>query len=54
MKDKIVDLLYKYYGSDSGYLFGLTPEKRVVVEAIVKSTLAIEKELLKDKGGDLR
>jgi hypothetical protein len=29
-------ILYKAYGTDSGYLFGITPDKRDSVEAIVQ------------------
>lgn len=39
---EIVNEIYKLYGTDSGYLFGLHPEKRDIVEAIVKTTLIIK------------
>ena len=38
---RITDKIYGLYGSGSGHLFGLSPEKRPVVEAIVKATLEI-------------
>ena len=35
----VTELIYKGYGSDTGYLFGLEPDKKPVVEAIVQCTL---------------
>ena len=42
---EITRRLYIAYGSDTGYLFGILPDKRSAVEAVVQSTLDIEKEL---------
>jgi hypothetical protein len=36
---KMVEAIYKLYGSSSGYLFGLPPQMRSIVEAIVQATL---------------
>lgn len=33
--------LYKLYGGERGYLFGLKPQERYIVKAIVKQTLWI-------------
>ena len=38
---RIADKLYVLYGSDSGYLFGIPPERRNSVEAIVQATIEI-------------
>ena len=42
--DKAVDLtakLYKFYGTDSEHLFGISPEKKSAVMSIVIATLNI-------------
>jgi hypothetical protein len=36
---KLTDRLYKSYGSGSGYLFGILPNYRSAVEAIVQVTM---------------
>lgn len=36
---EITDKIYKLYGSDSGYLFGIKPEYKSVVESIVSLTI---------------
>ena len=36
---EITNIIYNAYGSHSGYLFGLSPEQREAVEAIVQSTI---------------
>jgi len=38
---RIADKLYKIYGTDSGHLFGLLPNERLSVEAIVQSTIEV-------------
>ena len=38
---KITEILYVLYGSSTGYLFGVPPEKRQAVEAIVSCVLDI-------------
>ena len=42
-------ILYKAYGSHSGYLFGITPDKKEAVEAIVQVTI----DMCKDKIGEI-
>ena len=42
--EKITNELYGAYGSDTGYLFGLEPKHRNVVQAIVEFTLDHNKE----------
>ena len=42
--DKVVDVLYKLYGSGTGVLFGLPPDKRFVVRAIVVGLLRLEED----------
>jgi len=32
------------YGSDSGYLFGISPEKKSFVEAVIQATIDILKK----------
>lgn len=41
---RITEHIYKAYGSDSGYLFGILPNYRSAVEAIVQCTLDIAAE----------
>ena len=36
---EITDRIYKGYGSDSGYLFGIPPNLRHAVEAVVQCAL---------------
>ncbi len=42
---KITDLIYRVYGSSSGWLFGISPDYRSAVEGIVESAIAFGKEL---------
>jgi hypothetical protein len=35
------DKIYKLYGTDSGYLFGIPPSLRGAVEVVVKVTMRI-------------
>ena len=42
-------VIYKAYGSGSGYLFGITPDKRDAVEAVVQATI----DMCKDKVGEI-
>jgi len=44
---KIANKIIKIYGSDSGVLFGIPPEKKHAIEAIVQATIEIIK---KEKG----
>jgi hypothetical protein len=37
--EELVQKIYRAYGSDSGYLFGLNPNQRPIVAAIVKAAL---------------
>lgn len=41
--EKITDALYKKYGSDTGYLFGIEPKYRDGVQVIVRFTLDYNK-----------
>ena len=41
---KITDIVYKQYGSGTGYLFGIPPNLRSAVEAVVKATMAIAED----------
>jgi len=41
---QITEHIYKAYGTDSGVLFGIPPEHRSVVEAIVQCVLDIVSE----------
>lgn len=41
----ITELIYRVYGTDSGYLFGISTIYRTTVEAIVQITLDMEKEV---------
>lgn len=36
---ELTECIYKGYGSETGYLFGIPPDKREAVEAIVQCTL---------------
>ncbi|MDP2951813.1 MAG: hypothetical protein Q8O76_00675 [Chloroflexota bacterium] len=38
---RITDLIYHAYGSGTGYLFGIDPQWRSSVEAIVKITIEL-------------
>lgn len=38
---RIANKIYAVYGSDSGHLFGLLPNERHSVEAIVQATIEI-------------
>ena len=40
----IANKIYRMYGSDSGYLFGISPEKKPFVEAIIQATIEILKK----------
>lgn len=37
--EELVQDIYRAYGTDSGYLFGLNPNQRIIVEAIVKAAI---------------
>jgi len=37
--EEITDTLYAVYGSDSGYLFGIPPDLKYAVQAIVKKVI---------------
>jgi len=37
----IANKIYRMYGSDSGYLFGILPERRNSVEAVVQATIEV-------------
>jgi len=41
--ERITDELYKSYGSDTGYLFGIKPDQRFIVQTIIKFTLEYNK-----------
>ena len=41
---RITERIYLAYGTDSGYLFGILPNYRSAVEAIVQFTLDIKDE----------
>ncbi len=43
------EVIYKAYGSGTGWLFGISPDKREAVEAIVDVTI----EMCKDKIGEI-
>ncbi len=43
-EDEIMILLYKFYGTDSGVLFGLQASEKPIVKVIVKAILNIIKE----------
>lgn len=40
----IANKIYRIYGSDSGYLFGISPDKKPLVEAVVQATIEILKK----------
>ena len=40
----IANRIYVAYGSDSGYLFGISPDKKPFVQAIVQATIDILKK----------
>lgn len=42
---EIAEMIYRAYGTDSGYLFGLPPEYKDAVETIVRVALNIDKEV---------
>lgn len=44
-EEKIVGLIYKLYGSDSGVLFGIESKHKKAVEVIVRLTLEMEKDM---------
>lgn len=46
---RITNIIYKVYGTDSGCLFGIPPEKREKVEAIVQATIEIFMNDTKEK-----
>jgi hypothetical protein len=41
---EIVERIYRAYGTDSGFLFGLPPEYKDAVETIVRVALNMDKE----------
>ena len=45
----LTDIIYRAYGSHTGYLFGILPNNRSAVEAIVQTTIELyeDKELMK-------
>ena len=47
---KVMDYIYTLYGSSSGHLFGLPPEHKKSVEAIVKVVLSMLTEETEEKG----
>jgi len=49
---EITNTLYAVYGSDTGYLFGLHPSERQIVEVIVKIAIEIYERHRAKKGGD--
>ena len=44
---EITNLIYKGYGSSTGYLFGIPPELKPAVEAVVQCALEHSTEYLK-------
>lgn len=42
---KITELIYKSYGTGTGYLFGIPPESKPTIEAIVDATLSFSKDI---------
>lgn len=42
--DRITSKIYKLYGSDTGYLFGIEPEHKAAVKSIVQLVLEMEKD----------
>ena len=48
--EEITDTLYAVYGSDAGYLFGIPPDLRHTVDAIVKKVVEIVSRQMQ-KGG---
>ncbi len=38
---RIADKVYAHYGTDSGHFFGLSPNERCSVEAIIQATIEI-------------
>lgn len=46
---RIAGKIITIYGSDSGVLFGIPPERKYVIEAIVQAAIEI---FIKEKGGD--
>jgi hypothetical protein len=45
---EITNIIYKMYGSDSGWLFGLSPDHKEAVEAIVEASIWIHKKELEE------
>lgn len=43
-EDEITDEIYKRYGTNTGILFGISPELKIAVRAIVRLTLEINGE----------
>lgn len=43
--DKVTQLLYKFYGTDSGVLFGLSSDKRGLVHTIVQAASNIIEDM---------
>jgi len=50
----ITEYIYRAYGTDSGYLFGILPACRSAIEAVVQCTVdVIEDEGVSDKDKEL-
>jgi len=51
---RITDRIYKDYGSSTGYLFGLLPDKRHVVEVVVQAAINYlkDEQELKERRND--
>jgi len=49
----ITQQLYRLYGSDSGYLFGIKPEYRNAVKSIIKISIDIQNDNRKDEKNTL-
>ena len=42
--NKVMIALYEGWGSSTGYLFGLTPQHKDIVKAIVKTVMIINRK----------
>jgi len=49
--ERILNFMYRAYGSNSGHLFGLPPEQKDVIRTIIELTLEKNEEIERDPTG---
>ena len=48
---ELAEVIYKVYGSYTGYLFGIEPSKRFAVESIIQFVLTRQEDEREDEEG---